>query len=82
MKAHGILDEKVRDLVDTFKEMLFVAKKVPDLFIVDGTENIIDEIGKAAVEVATLMAEYMKSSSSSSSASKTSSPTSPLIVLI
>jgi hypothetical protein len=60
--------------------MLFVAKTVPDLLVVEGTENIIEEIGKTAVEVATLMSEYVESSSI---ASKISSPaTSPLIVLM
>ena len=80
MKAQGILDGQIRDLSDTLKEMLFVAKAVPDLFIVEGTENVINEIGKVAMEVATLMSEYMESSSL---ASKSSSPaTFPLIVLI
>jgi hypothetical protein len=79
VKAQGILDGQIRDLSDTLKEMLFVAKAV-DLFVVEGTENIIDEIGKVAMEVATLMSEYMESPSL---ASKSSSPaTFPLIVLI
>jgi len=63
VKAQGVLDGKVRDLSDTLKEMLLVAKTNPDLFVVEGTENIREEIGKAAMEVATLMSEYVESSS-------------------
>ena len=63
MKAQGVLDGKVRDLSDTLKEMLLVARTIPNLFVVEGTENIIEEIGKAAMEVATLMSEYVESSS-------------------
>jgi hypothetical protein len=80
MKAQGILDGQIHDSSDTLKEMLFVAKAVPDLLVVEGTENVIYEIRKVAVEVATVMSEYMESSSL---ASKSSSPaTFPLIVLI
>ena len=63
MKAQGVLDGKVRDLSDTLKEMLLVAQTTPNLFVVEGTENIIEKIGKAAMEVATLMSEYVESSS-------------------
>ena len=63
MKAQGVLDGKVRDLSDTLKEMLLVARETPNLFVVKGTENIREEIGKAAMEVATLLSEYLESSS-------------------
>jgi hypothetical protein len=80
VKAQGVLDEKVLDLSNTFKEMLFVAKTLPDLFVVEGTDKVIDAIGKVAVEVATLMSEYMESSSLTR---KTLSPTTcPLIFLM
>ena len=69
MKAQGVLDGKVRDLSDTLKEMLLVAKTNPDLFVVEGTENLREEIGKAAMEVATLMSEYVESSSLASRSS-------------
>ena len=69
MKAQGVLDGKVRDLSDTLKEMLLVARATPNLFVVEGTENIIEEIGKAAMEVATLMSEYLDSSSLASKSS-------------
>ena len=69
MKAQGVLDGKVRDLSDTLKEMLLVARTTPNLFVVEGTENIIEEIGKAAMEVATLMSEYVESSSLASKSS-------------
>jgi hypothetical protein len=74
VKAQGILDGQIRDLSDTLKEMLFVAKAVPDLFVVEGTENVIDEIGKVAVEVATLISEYMESSLASKSSSSATFP--------
>ena len=69
MKAQGVLDGKVRDLSDTLKEMLLVARDTSNLFVVEGTENIIEEIGKAALEVATLMSEYVESSSLASKSS-------------
>ena len=69
MKAQGVLDGKVRDLSDTLKEMLLVARTTPNLFVVEGTENIIEEIGKATLEVANLMSEYVESSSLASKSS-------------
>ena len=69
MKAQGVLDGKVRDLSDTLKEMLLVARITPNLFVVEGTENIVEEVGKAAIEVATLMSEYVESSSLASTSS-------------
>ena len=69
MKAQGVLDGKIRDLSDSLKEMLHVARKIPNLFVVEGTENIIEEIGKAVLEVATLMSEYVESSSFASKSS-------------
>ena len=69
MKAQGVLDGKVRDLSNTLKEMLLVARATPNLFVVERTENIMEEIGKAALKVASLMSKYVEDSSLASKSS-------------
>ena len=40
--------------------MVGVAKKCHDIQVIDGTTNVIEEIGRVALEVASLVDEYTK----------------------
>ena len=40
--------------------MLGLAKECPDLLLVEGTTNVIEEIGRASLKVASLIHEYTK----------------------
>ena len=40
--------------------MLGLAKECPDLLLIEGTTNVIEEIGRASLKVASLIHEYTK----------------------
>ncbi|THH11967.1 hypothetical protein EW146_g7869, partial [Bondarzewia mesenterica] len=60
MKAQGLQDDAVRILAESLYEMLGAAKECPDLTAISGTENVIEEIGRASLEVASVIDEYTK----------------------
>ncbi|THH13086.1 hypothetical protein EW146_g7087 [Bondarzewia mesenterica] len=60
MKAQGLQDDAVRVLAESLYEMLGAAKECPDLTAISGTENVIEEIGRASLEVASVIDEYTK----------------------
>ena len=40
--------------------MLGLAKECPDLLLIEGTTNVIEEIGRASLKVSSLIHEYTK----------------------
>jgi len=53
-------DEAVLDLAESLREMVGVANESPDLPVINGTSNVIEEIGRTALQVASLIDEYTK----------------------
>jgi hypothetical protein len=47
-------------LADTLREILGIAKEKPDLLLVKGTDNVIEEIGRMSLKVASLIHEYTR----------------------
>jgi len=60
--AVGLQDGSIRDLADSLREMLGVAKELPDLLVISSTTNVIEGIGRASLEAASLIHEYTKTS--------------------
>jgi ABC-type amino acid transport system permease subunit len=56
----GLLDDTVRDLAESLRETLGIAKEYPDLLVVEGTTNVIEEIGRTSLKIASLIHEYTK----------------------
>ncbi|KAF8160167.1 ankyrin repeat-containing domain protein [Pholiota molesta] len=56
-------DNTVRDLVESLREMLGIAKEYPDLLLIKGTTNVIEEIGRTSLKVASLIHEYTRQTS-------------------
>jgi hypothetical protein len=56
-------DEAVRGLAESLREMLGSAARCGhDLLLIEGTTNVMEEIGQASLEVASLIDEYTKHS--------------------
>ncbi|KAF7983630.1 hypothetical protein HWV62_20564 [Athelia sp. TMB] len=55
-------DDNVRDLVDSLCEMAGAAGSCPDLKKIEGTTDVAEEIGKASLEVAIVVHDYVKPS--------------------
>ncbi|KAG6912699.1 hypothetical protein DXG01_012793, partial [Tephrocybe rancida] len=53
-------DETIRDLASTLREMLGTANAIPDLPVIQNTTNVIEEISRQSLEVASLIHEYTK----------------------
>ncbi|KAF7975428.1 hypothetical protein HWV62_9551 [Athelia sp. TMB] len=51
-------DNAIRVLVETLREMIGAASSVPDLENIEGTTNVIDEIGRTSLEAAKLVHDY------------------------
>jgi hypothetical protein len=56
----GLLDDTVRALAESLRETLGIAKEYPDLLVVEGTTNVIEEIGRTSLKIASLIHEYAK----------------------
>ncbi|KAF7978074.1 hypothetical protein HWV62_1723 [Athelia sp. TMB] len=52
-------DNSVQALVETLREMARVASSVPDLRKIEGTTDVIEEIGKASFEASKLVHDYV-----------------------
>ena len=55
-------DDNVRDLVDSLCEMAGAASSCPDLKKIEGTTDVAEEIGKASLEAAILVHDYISPS--------------------
>ncbi|KAG6916635.1 hypothetical protein DXG01_006055 [Tephrocybe rancida] len=53
-------DESIRELASTLREMLSTANAIPDLRVIPNTPDVIEEIGRQSLEVASLIHEYTK----------------------
>jgi len=51
-------DESIRDLASTLREMLGTANAIPDLPVIQNTTNVIEEISRQSLQVASLIHEY------------------------
>jgi hypothetical protein len=56
-----VQDDSLRDLAESLREMVSVASACPDLRNVEGTTNVIEDIGHTSMQVASLIDEYTKS---------------------
>ncbi|KZP08755.1 hypothetical protein FIBSPDRAFT_1052183 [Athelia psychrophila] len=52
-------DEVARDLLESLREMAGAASSCPDLKKIDGTTNVMEEIGTASLEAARLLHDYV-----------------------
>ncbi|KAF9473019.1 hypothetical protein BDN70DRAFT_415214 [Pholiota conissans] len=55
-------DDSVKDLAEQLRETLGLAKEHTSLLLVQGTTNVIEDIGRMSLEVASVIHEYTKSS--------------------
>jgi len=55
-----IQDDNVRILAESLREMVGVAAEYPDLLLIHGTTNIIEEIGRLSLQIALLVDECAK----------------------
>jgi hypothetical protein len=53
-------DESIRDLASTLREMLGTANAIPHLPVIENTTNVIEEISRQSLQVASLIHEYTK----------------------
>lgn len=49
-------------MAESLRETLGIAKEYPDLKKIDGTTNVIDEIGRTSLKIASLIHEYTRPS--------------------
>jgi hypothetical protein len=55
-----IQDESIRDLASILREMLGTANMIPNLPVIQNTTNVIEEISRQSLQVASLIHEYTK----------------------
>jgi len=53
-------DESIRELASDLREMLGTANMIPDLPVIPNTTNVIEEISRQSLQVASLIHEYTK----------------------
>ena len=55
-----VQDESIRELAGTLREMLGTANAIPSLLVIPNTTNVIEEISRQSLQVASLIHEYTK----------------------
>ncbi|KAF8954322.1 hypothetical protein BDZ97DRAFT_490998 [Flammula alnicola] len=60
VQATDIQDDSIRELADTLREMLGAANAAPDLPVIADTTNILEEISRQSLQIASLIDEYTK----------------------
>ena len=55
-----IQDESIRDLASALREMLGTANAIPDLPKIPNMDNVIEEISRQSLQVASLIHKYTK----------------------
>ncbi|KAF8962153.1 hypothetical protein BDZ97DRAFT_2059804, partial [Flammula alnicola] len=60
LQATDIQDDSIRELADTLREMLGAAHAAPDLPVIADTSNILEEISRQSLQIASLIDEYTK----------------------
>lgn len=54
------MDDAARVLAENLREMVGMAHQFRDVLLIEGTDNVIDKIGRLTLEVAYLIHEYAK----------------------
>ena len=54
------MDESIKDLASTLRELLGTANAIPDLPVIPDTADVIEAISCQSLEVASLIHEYTK----------------------
>ena len=60
MQQTELLNGDVRYLAESLQEMLGVAQAHPNLLVIEGTTNVIEEIGRTSLKIASLIHEYTR----------------------
>jgi len=60
MESVESLDDNVRDIAENLREMLGAANAFPGLLELASTTNVIKEIGRLSLQIASLIHEYTK----------------------
>jgi len=60
VQQQAVLDEAVLGLAESLREMVGAANECKEVLVIKGTTNVIEEIGRASLEVASLIHEYSK----------------------
>jgi len=55
-----IQDESIQELASTLREMLGIANAIPNLPVIQHTTNVIEEISRQSLQVASIIHEYTK----------------------
>ena len=56
----GLQDDSIRELAVSLREMLATANMIPDLPVIPNTTDVIVDIGRQSLRVASLIHEYTK----------------------
>ena len=62
MQETDLQDDSIRELAGTLGEMLATANMIPDLRVIPDTTDVIVDISRQSLRVASLIHEYTKSS--------------------
>jgi hypothetical protein len=62
IRVQMLQDDDVRGLAESLREMVGIAAEHPDLPLILGTTNVIEEIGQLSLKIALLIDECAKSS--------------------
>ena len=60
MKETDLQDDSIRELAGTLREMLATANMIPDLPVIPNTTDVIVDISRQSLRVASLIHEYTK----------------------
>ncbi|KAF9480554.1 hypothetical protein BDN70DRAFT_856548, partial [Pholiota conissans] len=55
-----VVDDTIRDLAESLREMLGIATQCLDLKVIEGTTNVIEEIGRTSLKITSLVHEYTR----------------------
>ena len=56
----GLQDDSIRELAVSLRDMLATANMIPDLPVIPNTTDVIVDIGRQSLRVASLIHEYTK----------------------
>ena len=60
MQEKGLQDDSIRELAVSLREMLATANMIPDLPVIPNTTDVIVDISRQSLRVASLIHEYTK----------------------
>ena len=59
-KDQLLQDQSVQNLAESLREMVCAANECPDLSVIQGTEDVIEAIGRVSLEIASFIDEYAR----------------------